>query len=268
MPFTTRKMPGFEGVAAGQVATLRLPIGLTYHQLFISYSGATLAQLNGIRVIANGEVIQKITEVSVLDSINQFDGRAAAAGVIIVDFERFGMITRAGREVTALGTGDPADPTPITTLTVEVDIDAAAVSPVLSAKARQSAPKPSGLILKRKEFSYTAAAAGVFEIADIPKGPLINRVFFGNHAARVFTSMTIERNNFIVFERSTAENNAIQIDGIRTPQAGYVVYDPTEDGYGSEGLSTYDAADLRFKLQVTNAGAIPVIVEYIAPLEI
>ena len=268
MPLTTRKMPSFEGVAPGQTATLRLPIGRTYHQLFIAYAGTTFdpSHMDGIRVVANGEVIQNLTG-PLLDAMNQFDGRAAASGVLVLDFERYGLLTRAGREVTALGTGHPEDPNPITTLALEIDINSAAVAPSLSCKARQSAPSPSGLLKKIKRFNYTAAGSGPFEIADLPRGDLINRVFFGNHSVTGIKSLKLERDNFVEFERTVAENEAIQRDGVRVPQADYVVYDPTEDGYGAEGLVTEGVSDLRFTLDLTTAGAVPTIVEYIAPLE-
>ena len=198
---TTRKMPSFEGVAAGQTATLRMPIGRTYEQLLITYSGATLAQLNELRIIANGEVIHRVTELSKLDSMNKFEGRAAAGGVIVFDFNRYGLKTRAGVEYTALGTGiapksaanPDGDPNAITTLTAEIDVDAAATSPALSAKAIQSAPSKSGFILKTKQYTYTAGASGEFEIADLPKGDAINKIYVGNHTANAYTKIVIER---------------------------------------------------------------------------
>jgi len=268
MPKTTRKMPGFEGVAAGQTATVRLPIGRTYEQLFITYGGATLAQLNELRIIANGEVAHRITELSKLDSMNQFEGRAAAGGVIVFDFNRFNMRTRAGEEFTGLGTGVLDDPNKITTLSMEIDIDAAALGPTLAVKAMQSGPRPVGQIIKTKQFIYTAGAAGEFEISDLPKGDNINKIYFGNHAANVYTKLVVERDNFIEFERSVAENSVIQTDGVRVPQAGYVVYDPTENGNGSESLGTKGVQDLRFRLTLTNAGQVPVTVEYIGQPEI
>lgn len=261
-------MPSFEGVAAGQTATCRLPIGRTYEQLLITYSGATLAQLNELRIIANGEVIHRVTELSKLDSMNQFEGRAAAGGVIIFDFNRFNMRTRAGEEFTALGTGQLDDPNKITTLSMEVDIDAAAVGPALSAKAVQSAPRAVGQIIKTRQYTYTAGAAGEFEISDLPKGDSINKVYFGNDAVIGITKLVIERDNFIEFERTAAENSVIQTDGVRTPQAGYVVYDPTENGNGSENLSTAGVQDLRFRLTLTAAGQVPLTVETIGVPEI
>ncbi len=104
MPLLTRKMPSWEGVAAGQTATVRLPIGNTYHKLLVPYSGVTLAQMDEIRVIANGKTIQRLIGGDVLDSMNQFDGRNAAGGILTIDFERFGLRTRAGSEFTVIGT--------------------------------------------------------------------------------------------------------------------------------------------------------------------
>jgi hypothetical protein len=268
MPKTTRKMPSFEGVAAGQTATLRMPIGRTYEQLLITYGGATLAQLNELRIVANGEVIHRITEFTKLDSMNKFEGRTAASGVIVFDFNRYNLRTRAGEEFTALGTGVFDDPRKITTLTAEIDIDAAATSPTLSAKAIQSPPQNLGLVLKTRQYTYTAGASGEFEIADLPKGDTINKIYIGNHTANVYTKLVIERDNFIEFERSIAENEAIQTDGVRVPQSDYVVYDPTESGNGSESLATGGVQDLRIRLTLTNAGQVPLTVETIGVPEI
>ena len=203
--------------------------------------------------------------------LNQYEGRAAAGGVIVLDLERHGLLTRKGREVTALGTGITdrnLNPNPVTTLALEVDIDAAAVGTTLSAKAIQSAARPIGFVKKVREYTYTAGAAGVYEISDLPKRGIINKIAFGGHTANVYKSLVVERDNFIVFERTAAENIAAQTDGVRVPQTDYVVYDPTEAGYAAEGLVTQDVSDLRFKLDLTNAGTITVTVETIEPLEI
>lgn len=271
MPFTTRKMPGFEGVAAGQTATLRCPTGRTYHRLLVTYSGATLAQLNAMRLVINGEIVQRFTEFSKLDVISQFEGRAAAGGVIVIDFERHGLLTRAGREVTALGTGigdRNIDPNPVSTISLEVDIDAAAVGTALSCKAVQSAARPAGLVKKIREYTYVAGAAGVYEISDLPKRGIVNKIAFGGHTANVYKSLVVERDNFIVFERTAAENILEQTDGVRVPQGDYVIYDPTENGYAAEGLVTQNVQDLRFKLDLTNAGTITMLVETLEPLEV
>lgn len=262
----SRQMPSFEGVAAGATATLRLPVGLSYEQLLVTYSGVTLAQMNDIRVVANGKTIMRFAGGSRLDSMNKFDGRAAAAGVLTIDFARYGLRTRQAEELTVLGSGmvPSADfPVTLTTLALEIDIDAAAVAPAMSARALQSAPRPLGLVKQVREYTYNAPAAGEYEIADLPKGPLFNRVFF--HSAGI-TKLRVERDNFTVFERTKAENDLVQVDGVRVPAAGIFVFDPTETGMGAESLETMGVHDLRFILTMSAAGAVPVTVEAMAPL--
>lgn len=268
MPKTTRKTPSFEGVAAGQTATLRCSIGLTFHQLLITFANITLAQMNEIRVLANGETIMRYTSGTQLDAINQYEGRAgaAASNVLTIDFDRYNMRTRAAEEVTALGTGDREDENPIVTLTVEIDIDALAAGVTLAAKAIQSASRILGPVKKVRNYRYPGAAIGDHEISDLPKGEIFNKVAFGGHAANAYTALRIERDNFVVFERSVAENEVVQIDGVRTPQADLVVYDPTENGHGAEGLTTARVGDLRFIQTLTNPGVVPVTVESIGPL--
>ncbi len=259
----TTTMPSFEGVAAGAIATARLPIGLTYEQLLITYGGATLAQLNEIRIIGNGKTIQRYTSGTRLDQLNKYHGRAAAAGVLVVDFNRYGLRTRAGEEVTALGTGArDTGGIELSTLAVEIDIDGAAVSPTLSVKAIQSAPRPLGLVRWVREFTYSAPASGDYEISDIPKGHLFNTVHFNSAS---INSLEIQRDRFTVFKRTAAENSLVQTDGVRVPQASVFTFDPTEIGNGAEALETAGVHDLRFVLNMSGASSVPVTVESIAP---
>lgn len=261
----TKRMPSFEGVAAGSTATLRLPIGLTYEQLLITYSGVTLAQMNEIRVIGNGKTFQRFTSGNRLDTINQYHGRAAADGVIVIDFTRYGLRTRAGEELTGLGTGVPSKDgsVELSTLALEVDIDGAASAPALSCKAVQSKPQPLGLIKHVREFGYNPAASGEFEISDIPKGHLFNTVHF---VSSDVNSLRVERDGYTVFERAAAENTLLQTDGERSPQSGVFTFDPTEIGNGGETLQTAGVYDLRFIVDMDASGALPVVVESIAPL--
>lgn len=269
----TRNLPGFEGVAAGNTATVRCPIGLTYHQIYLQYSSLTLAEMEEIRVVLNGQVIARWDSGTALDAYNQYKGRAAAAGVLTIDFDRFNMRTRAAEEFTSIGTGVANDPTPVNTLAVEVDIASGATTPALSAVARQSVPRPLSLILKTRQFSYSIGGAGELEISDLPKGDIINSIFF-NYSAGDLSRLKVERDNFRVFDRSRALNEVIQTDGVRVPQANYYVYDPTEDGNGAEGLATRDDQgrlinDIRFILtQITAAANYQVGVEYIGGIEV
>ena len=260
----TKKMPSFDGVAAGQTATVSLPIGLSYHELLLTYSGATLAEINEIRVVANGQTIQRYTEAADLDLKNQFDGQAAANGVLNIPVgDRYGLKTRAGVEFTKLGTGRLDDPKPITSLQLEVDIDAAAVGPALSLSAIQSDADQSGIIKFVHEFIYNPSAAGEFEISDLPKGRDFGQLIF---QSTNINSIEIFRDGFSVWKRTKAENDKIQGDGVRIPQAGIFVVDFTEKGYGSESLVTKGVQDLRFRLDMAGADTVPLVVESYGPM--
>lgn len=264
MPKNMQKTPSFEGVAGGNIATLRLPTGLTYNQLYINYSGITLAQMVAIRLVLNGEPIMNFGSGVDLDEMNVFEGRASAAGLLTIDFERYGLRSRKSVELSVIGTGFPGD-TSVATLQLEIEIASGVANPVLGAKSRRTAPQPLGFFKKIRKFTYTAPGAGDFEISDLPKGDIINKIIFkGNNIDNV----ELKRENRIVFDRSADENATIQSDGVRVPSAitGYV-FDLTEDGYGAEVLTTQGVHDLRYTLEMSDASTIQVFVEYLGVLE-
>lgn len=271
---TTRAMPAFNGVAEGATATLNMPIGLTYHGLILTRGGTvfTNANLGEIRLKANGREVMVMTGAQ-LDACNLFDGHAAATATLsYIDFERPNLLTRAGRELTAIGTGyqqvlgkGRADynPTPISTLQLEVDISGS-TAPTLSAKAVQSGPSPLGTLKKRRRFSYSIAGAGDYEIADLPRGDLIDKVWIF-HTGNV-TGVKLDRDNFRAFDRTDGENDLIQTDGVRVPQANLFVIDPSERGNGGEALVSA-VNDFRLILTTSAADTATVIVDYLGGLQ-
>jgi len=255
----SKRMPSFEGVAAGQTATAKMPIGLSYHTALLTYSGVTLAQINEIRVVVNGKVLQRYVEASHLDSMNKFNGEAGAAGILNIPIgDSFGNKTRAGVELSKLGTGVAGDTNAVTSLHIEVDIDAAAVGTTLSLLATMSDPDVSGLVKHVRQFTKTPTGAGIFEISDLPRGDLYKKLFL---KASNITKVEIERDERIIFSRTTAENTKIQNDGVRISQAGYWVIDFTEEGYGSEEMITQGVQDLRLKLTMSAGETIGLTLE-------
>jgi len=260
----TLKMPSATGVAAGQTATFSLPIGRTYHSLLLTYTGVTLAQMTEIRLVANGKVMRRITGGTRQDTFNKFCLLSAANGILTIPLDRPGMRLKDGEEFTALGTGMPGDPQQVVNLALEIDIDPAAAAPALSLKAIQSEPRPFGLIAKYREFSHNPAAAGDFEIADLPRGDLIGRIWL-NKAG--INSVRVEKDGFVLFERTAAENSLVQNDsGYRASQANYFVIDPSENGFAGEAFDTRAAQDFRIIVNVAAGGTMPVIVEYLGGL--
>jgi len=267
----TKKQQSFTGVPAGGVAGTAqcvLTLGLSIEQLAIVYSGVTLAQMTGIRLMANGKEVMNFRTGTELDAHNVFFGRAAASGILVIDMCRYGMRTRAAEELTKFGTGFPLqtnpaapnfNPVAITLLTLEIDIAAAASGAVLTAYALSSDPSPTGLILKVKRFQ-PAFNAGETQIDNLPRGDIINTVFA---FATDITALRVERDGYTVFDRPDALNDLFQVDGVRVPSSAYYVYDPTENGNGSEGLVTANVGDLRFIYTKTGAAAVPMSVYYL-----
>jgi hypothetical protein len=127
----------------------------------------------------------------------------------------------------------------------------------------QSGSKPTGVIKKVKQFTPSTNAAGEHQIADLPRGDLINMIRFENADVSI---MKVQQNNVETFVRTKAENALLQTDGKRVPVAAAFVIDPTEAGDGAEGLVTAGLNDLRFTATMDDAGSIPTMVEYIGGL--
>lgn len=276
----TRRAPGWDGNIVGpNTVTLRLPIGLTYHQVYTEYTfnaGAlALADAVGeVRVVANGKPIWNI-QASELDTYNKYNGRSAAGtiagGIFIIDFDRYGLRMRGMEEFTSLGTGVSDDPTPITTLVIELDLKAAVTSGTLASRLNQSASRTLGLFKKLRRYVNAFGGSGTFEIDDFPKGDAINAVFFGNNANNI-DRIRLERDDNVMFDRTAALNSRVQTDGVRAPQANLFVYDTTEKGNGQDQLLTRNPNgslinDLRWFIDIDGALTVISNVEYIGALE-
>lgn len=265
------RMPAPEGVGAGQTATFKLPIGRQYHGLRLKYTGVTLAQMTEIRVIANQKVIHRYSGAE-RDSMNQFDGRTAAAGFLAIPFDRYKLKDRLGEQATALNTGSfDQNGRGITSLSIEIDIDGAATAPVLELTASQSerAEGGAGTIVHVTKHTRSAAGAGEFEISDLPYGrqtsAALSRVFF-KPSANDIDKIIIDRDLYTVWERSKALNEAMQNDGVRKPQSGWIAVDKTENQYAGSPINLVGAKDFRYRLTMTGAASITVLSEYMGAL--
>lgn len=267
------RMPSPEGVGAGQTATFKLPIGRRYHELQMEYTGTTitLALMTEIRIIANGKIIHRYSAAQ-RDSLNQFDGRTASNGILIIPFDRYNLKTLAAETESALNTGslnENADG--IKTLSVEVDIASGAVAPILSMTATQSdsIPGGSGTVMHCLKHTYSVAGAGDFEISDLPRGGqtsmFLNRIFF-LPSANDISHMNIMRNSYNIFDRSKTLNERMQKDGVRTPQSGYIAIDKSEKGFGGDPIDLRQITDFRYKLTMTGACTITILSEYLGRL--
>jgi hypothetical protein len=266
------RMPSFEGGQAGTTATLKLPIGLRYHSLSLEYSSITLAEMTEIRLKANGKVFQKFSAADI-DTLNQQKGLAAAAGLLIIPFDRIGLLNRIDRERTAINTGvADANGNAINSFTLEIDIDAGvAGTPVLRVDATQSAPIGGGpgVIINIRPETRTISGAGELEVSDYQYGTPTAQAITAIHlkpSAGSISKVKVERNLRPIWERKTALNTRVQANGIRVPQSGWFHVDTAEKGYAGNTMALSGAQDFRVIMDCSEGMQVKSLIEYIGVL--
>ena len=274
MPRLSLRMPSASGVPVGGVAgtaTFKLPIGRRFHELNLAYSGITLAQMTEIRILANGKPFQTFSATD-RDLMNQHDGLEAAAGVLVIPFDRPKLKTRQGMEDTAINTGVPdKDGRQITTFDLEVDIAAAHSGAAFDLHAEQSEAVAGGpgTMIHMRRFPVAFPGAGQFDIADLPKGgPTtlgINRIWMKPTANNV-TEVIVERDTRNIWERKAARNTLLLKNGEKNPQSGFFVIDRTERRFGGDPIELIGVQDFRLRTTVDGAMTNNVTVEYLGVL--
>lgn len=280
--FDTKMPAAIAPVAAGTTVTFKLPIGRRYHSLQLLGGGAGLSFnvscLDEIRVLVNSKVVQRFSGQE-RDTMNIFDGREAATidddtFNLVIPFDRYGLLTKAGEEETALNTGSAdAQGRSINQLQVEVDIASTGFTgtPSLDLNATQSEALDGGAgtmpyVLKSvRDFS----AASEYSISDLPRGGVttqfIDRIFMKPSTSTLDTFL-IEANNVRLFQRTAALNERLQRDGIRVPQAGWYVIDRTEHGYGGDPFDVRGLQDFKLTFDTGAAMQLTLFTHYLGGL--
>lgn len=249
----------FTNVVANGVATLSLPIGMTYNRIILALGGTfTKSMITDIKVKLNGKVILQNTGARI-DTINTFRGIAANASFLTLDFsEPFAKRIEdqyLGNLNTAKG---------VSSLTIEVTI-AGATSPTLDSYSELSAPAVLGAIAKQIIFTQSIGAAGKFpmKIIDVAnRGALIKSIHFF-HAGNV-SALEVKKNGVVIFDNiPTAVNNYNLTEYKNVPQTNVYHYDTCLDNNYSNMVVTSDAVSLDFNLTLTAADTINAVVEVI-----
>lgn len=279
------KMPNGEGIGAGQTATFKLPIGRRFHRLSFQWSTSggnpfSFANLSEIRLFVNGQIFHRMSG-TLREAMNKFDGRSpseidASTFQLVVPFDRYKLNTLAGEEETAVNTGsaDPKTGQQITSFYAEVDIAAGVAGSIgctLNALQSEAQPGGPGTLMYTLPYTRNVAGAGDTEFSDLPRGSAttlaLNRTFMSPSANNI-TRVVVERNQYIVFDRTSAYNSRVQTDGYRVPQPGLFVIDKTEDALGGDPIDLVGAADFRYRLTMDGAATVTFIQEYLGTLSV
>lgn len=275
----TQKLPNGEGVSAGSTATFRIPVGRRFHALYLNYNDTNqdVSDFEEIRIFCNGQVIQRFTGTE-RDTLNQFEGKAAAAGTLEIPFDRVGLLTRANQEVTAINTGvADSEGRKITSMYMEIDVASGATISVsdltlYSEESDAIAGGPGVIPYIRREQRNPSGASSDFQISDLvnpgvnaPDKISLARVTFVPSTGTL-ANIKISRNNYDIFDRTDALNRVVQNANVRTAVAGYYMIDTGEKGHGGMAISLYGMTDFRYKLDVSAAMTLTCLSEYLGVL--
>ena len=269
MPRAVQKLPSFNAVAPGSVASLNIPTTDTYSAIFVgirhgSDTKMTVTNMKTlveeIKLVLNGNVMWQISGADYVAML-QFYGIDIQAGVLPLVFALPYMDNAVNGDIFALGTAD------LRTAVLEIKLGSGITSPTLNAYSEilVGGNQPLGMFIKIEDTHYGAEGTGIREISNLP----ITGAGVGLKALHVTTDsigeVEIKANRAELF-KVIPEINANQLSirtsrtGERVLQAGYTHVDLGGNRL-ADVVNMTNIADFRVKLDFTAATAFRVIHE-------
>jgi len=258
---TVKNLP-FNNVVATGVASLELPIGMTYNKIIFKMTGTTFARSHITRVVAklNGKIFYDIDATN-LQVLNAYKEGASDVDYFVLDFSEKTAKTVGGMMSGVIGTGAG-----VNSFILELTI-AGATAPILESWSVVSDPTPLFLLCGLIQHTATFSAAGEFPIV-LPHGAesqhLVKRVYFFHSN---LTALEVKKNGVVIFESMDVDTNAyIQTDYGKTPASGLFVVDYTANNNLKEVLDIGTAQSMQYNVTVSAADTVKVYSEIIGTL--
>ena len=248
----------FSNVAASGVASVSLPVGMSYNRIILALGGGafTKAMITDVKVRVNGKVVLQNTGTR-LDLINTFRKRGVSASYLVIDFTEPDAKDMSEQYLGNINTAQG-----VSSITVEVTI-AGATTPTLDSYSELGAPAPLGVIAKQLLFTNSFGGAGKFgfKIIDVAnRGAIVKRVHF-NHTGAL-TALEVKKNGIVIFDNvPTAVNTFYQLDYNKVAQTNLYTFDPCLDNNYSNAIRTQDMVSLEFNLTTSGADTVTACVE-------
>ena len=259
---TIKNLPFLNVVASG-VASLELPVGMTYNKIFFKMSGTTFARSHITRCVCklNGKIFYDVSATR-LQSINTYKNGKSDTSFFVIDFTEKEAKTIGGMQAGGIGTGEG-----VTNFIVELTISGA-TAPAIESWSMISEPMPLTLITALIHHTATFSAAGTFPIV-LPHGPeskhLVKRVFFFHSN---MTKVLVKKNGIIIYEALDTDTLAyIEQDFGKTPAAGMMVVDYINNDNLKEILDISTAQSMQYDITVSAADTVHVYSEILATLD-
>lgn len=269
----------FENVVANGTATVNWQklVGRTVHRVMLQLGGTALtkAMLTDIRLLANEKEFFRSTG-SRTDDRMEYRGITAAATFLTLDFNEIRAHNDMNKVAGALDTLAAG----IKKLSAEITITGA-TAPTLAAQALvgsspQSDDKAFNRLMAKvinKTRNYGAAGEFPFELGYMRHAlSLLKRVhFFGSTVTAVRLKTTIRVNGRQItdeiFKATDAQNDQLQIEYQRVPQANVYHLDFMLDGDVKEALALGEVEAMECYVTVSGAGNVTAESELLDPLE-
>lgn len=251
-----RKIPKKSQPTKDLPFSIRPKVGVTYDLIALKLTNVTKAELKNIEILVRGKPIQSFRDGTVVQKINDFYGRPdMGSNWLIFYFMRPEFRDLPKAKVFSLGTLD------VDTLEISFDVMSASATPNIETYAQVSEPRNLGTITKIRRYAQDYGQAGTKEISDLPTGKAtIASIHYGSPE---ITEIKLEADSRSVVENMPVEavETFIGAHGLN-PQTGYRHLTFVAEGEPTKAFPTQGVVDLRTTIELANADAFDVVVEY------
>ncbi|CAM3709096.1 hypothetical protein VA7868_02934 [Vibrio aerogenes CECT 7868] len=252
------KMNSFTGVGYGEKATLTVPTGPTYEEIFLE-TNLTPEQLKRVSVTLNGDEII-VLDGKLMKALEAYKGMPSSPGFYHIPLADISAKTKNGMRYSALVTeqGD--------NIILEVEIasssDDNAPGIMLKGHASVSPEQPMRVVVPQIKRQTMQASSTENEFLNLVSGPyiLVRRMFF---LSEKVNALEIHNDYIKVYDTTkTVEMMRAKRNKKYWPSDMYV-FDPIMRGYFIDELfRTEHINELKFTVKTDEPGeAIPIIVE-------
>lgn len=246
-----RKLTSINGVAAGGVATIQLPLGARIKDLFLVYKGTAsestmAADLTAVKLVLNGQP-RRAPSASQIFTIEKHNGRTVTAGLVPVRFRDPGASDDTWEDKTALNTFRLAS------AVIEVSIHADATSPTLECYACfDNIDDKNDFVCVWDSVSFSNQGAGVKNKTDLVKTGILQRIdFFGT--TNLPTNLKVRADDREIIDLTPALIGRLGLDYGYSAQSNHLPLLLTHTRRPQEGL--YLDPIGRYEVEITTAAA-------------
>jgi hypothetical protein len=257
------KLPSISRAVANSTAILEVPVGATYHYIAFVCTGTGLlaSMINAIRVLVNGQELQRFKNLQRLIDINNYHGRGLdTVNAFEIYFKEDDFNDIAFKRTPAWGTQD------VTTFNIEIDLGAVPGDFTISATAYlDTVAQPLGVFTRIRETSINSAVAGIIETDKLAKG---GAVYKQVHLFKSdVSSVKVTADSIVIIDASKTvlqgTQSRVRPFGRVPITASATHVDFMLEGDAGDLFDTSNVQDLRLEMNIGTSGVVEIVTEQI-----